>query len=180
MSTGASRAQTELQWERLSVDDAYALAQIGRQTAVDTFAALNTPENLQYYLDSAFSIPQLASELSNPSNLFYAVKREGVWVGYVKFQTVFDNTTIELPATVLSSPTWRLERFYLDKPWHGTGIAQVMMQFCLDLARKHQVAALWLGVWEHNVRALKFYTKVGFQRVGQFGFKWAMSYSKTM
>ena len=50
---------------------------------------------------------------------------------------------------------------------------QLLMQHCLDWAYRKGYKVVWLGVWERNERALRFYEKLGFQRFGfhyfQFG-----------
>jgi ribosomal protein S18 acetylase RimI-like enzyme len=62
-----------------------------------------------------------------------------------------------------------LQRLYADNHVHGTGVARALMQFTLDRAQadyKH----IWLGVWESNFRARRFYDRFGFARVGSHDF----------
>jgi RimJ/RimL family protein N-acetyltransferase len=40
----------------------------------------------------------------------------------------------------------------------------------LDAARARGAKTLWLGVWERNPRAVAFYEKYGFTRVGEHSF----------
>ena len=37
------------------------------------------------------------------------------------------------------------------------------MDACVDVARQKQMDWIWLGVWEHNHRAIAFYEKMGFR-----------------
>ena len=64
-----------------------------------------------------------------------------------------------------------LERFYVDRQFHGIGVAQTLMQACLDRARQSGHGTVYLGVWENNHRAIAFYRKCGFGVVGSHVFQ---------
>ena len=59
-----------------------------------------------------------------------------------------------------------LHRFYLDRAAHGSGLAQRLMQASLAAAARQGAAVVWLGVWERNPRAIRFYERIGFADVG--------------
>ena len=63
-----------------------------------------------------------------------------------------------------------LERFYVAREWHGLGLAQLLMTRVIAVASQAGAAALWLGVWERNARAIAFYRKFGFIDVGPMSF----------
>jgi ribosomal protein S18 acetylase RimI-like enzyme len=63
----------------------------------------------------------------------------------------------------------QIKRFYVGIPWHGRGVAQHLMSACIDLACAHE-EPVWLGVQAQNSRAIRFYAKSGFQRVGVYAF----------
>lgn len=44
------------------------------------------------------------------------------------------------------------------------------MDAALDAARARGAQTFWLGVWERNPRAVAFYAKYGFVRVGEHTF----------
>jgi ribosomal protein S18 acetylase RimI-like enzyme len=44
------------------------------------------------------------------------------------------------------------------------------MRACVEQARAWHCDVLWLGVWEHNPRAIAFYEKQGFRKVGRHTF----------
>jgi len=58
----------------------------------------------------------------------------------------------------------------VDHAWHGRGIAQRLMQATIDEAAAAGATTVWLGVWEHNARAIAFYGKHGFVDVGSHEF----------
>jgi ribosomal protein S18 acetylase RimI-like enzyme len=59
-----------------------------------------------------------------------------------------------------------LFRFYVDKAWHGQGVAQRLMAAVEEEAIARAGRTICLGVWEHNTRAQRFYEKAGFRDVG--------------
>jgi ribosomal protein S18 acetylase RimI-like enzyme len=63
-----------------------------------------------------------------------------------------------------------LKRLYVIRSWHGKGVAQALMHAAFDVARARGAKTLWLGVWERNERAVAFYGKHGFTRVGEHTF----------
>ena len=77
------------------------------------------------------------------------------------------------PAPVALDGRFALEisRFYVDRPWHGRGLARVLMSACIAEARSRGADALWLLVYQDNARAVAFYEKSGFRRAGTQPFK---------
>jgi ribosomal protein S18 acetylase RimI-like enzyme len=52
----------------------------------------------------------------------------------------------------------------------GKGVGKALMEACLDAGRRKGKEWIWLCVWEHNQRAIRFYEKIGFERFGQYVF----------
>ena len=74
------------------------------------------------------------------------------------------------PAVTGEAPI-ELWRFYVDHAMHGLGVAGQLMAACIETARARDAATLWLGVWERNPRAIRFYEKWGFIDVGSHLFQ---------
>jgi diamine N-acetyltransferase len=138
-----------------TIDDAAALAQIAERTFRDTFAAHNNPNDLEAYVASAYGETQQRRELERGDTVLF-LEDEGIPIAYTQMRRT------------PSSPHGEVEiaRFYVDKGHHGRGIAQTLMQAAIDEARAMGGTKLWLGVWEHNLRAIRFYKKCGFADVG--------------
>ena len=141
---------------RATVADAAALAEIAERTFRDTFAEHNTPEDLEAYVASAYGEELQRRELENPNTIaLFGETEEGELIAYTQMRRV-------------QSPHGEIEiaRFYVDKNHHGRGIAQQLMQAAYDTARALGATSIWLGVWEHNLRAIAFYAKCGYRDVG--------------
>ena len=141
--------------------DAAQLAEFGARTFFESFGADNTPEDMRSYLDSAFSPQKQLAELRNPDiETLIVVAPDGSWAGFAQLRAG------QRSAGVPEQGSIELWRFYVDKAWHGQGVAARLMQAAKQVARRRGATTLWLGVWQRNARAQAFYRKHGFTKVG--------------
>lgn len=153
--------QTEISIRTAGGDDAGLLAELGRQTFYDAFAAQNNPEDLAAYLQKAYGFRQQLEELTDARTTFLIAHINKEPVGYAK---LFRG---EAPACLSTqSPPIEIARFYSAKKYIGRGVGPTLMQACLDEAYRGGFQTVWLGVWEKNPRAITFYSKWGFETVG--------------
>jgi len=142
------------------------LADLSRQTFVDTFASYNKAEDMQLFLDKQFTREQLMAEPDETDNYFFIAWEDGEPLGYMRLKFWQSQAYSCLP----SAPTVEITRLYATQLAIGKGVGKAMMQFALDFARSKMVKQVWLGVWEHNERAIRFYQKWGFERKGDHPF----------
>lgn len=147
------------------VGDAEKLSGLAAKTFFETFAHTTTAENMDSYLADAYSPEKQASEIADPDNtVFIAESEQGELVG---FTYVGSGETLEC----VSGPNvLELKRIYVAAAWQGHGVAQSLMNAALNAAAARGAQTIWLGVWENNGRALGFYRKYGFERVGEHTF----------
>jgi diamine N-acetyltransferase len=146
---------------RATVYDANTLAELSKQTFFDTFTGTCTDEDMEQFLQEYFNIDQVKSELSNENDLFFFAEIEGVPAGYVRMMEDYSNFELMKKWKALE-----LKRIYVDKEFHGKGVAKELINFVEGFARENKYEVLWLGVWEHNLRAKRFYEKNGFTDSG--------------
>jgi ribosomal protein S18 acetylase RimI-like enzyme len=147
-----------------SQQDAGLLADLGAKTFIQTYSESNPFENIDAYVKEFFSPEKQKTEISDSSNLFLIAEYEGQVFGYAQVSS--GNQTPE----ITSKNPIELVRIYLLPEFIGKGLGSSLMQACLQesLARGHD--AIWLGVWEHNQRAIAFYEKWGFKKIGTHQF----------
>ncbi len=68
--------------------DLPALQQLSRTTFSDTFGAVNTAANLAVYLERAYSLPQLARELAEPTSTFTFIYQDEQLAGYTRLSLI--------------------------------------------------------------------------------------------
>lgn len=151
----------EINIRRINTDDAAALAALARKTFYDTFTGTCTEEDMQGFLDQFYSEAQLGRELQDEAMFCFFAEAEKVPVAYLQFKESYTGFP-----EIKKWKALELKRIYVLNEFQGKGIAQKLMDFFLDFAASKKYEAVWLGVWEHNVRAQKFYEKYGFEDSG--------------
>ena len=144
----------------LTVSDVSILRGIARDTFIETFSEANKAEDIDRYLAKNFSEDQLARELSNPNSFFYVAEVNGNVVGYLKLNTAHAQTEPQ------AADALEIERIYVLGSYHGGGVGQALYHHAMSVAEDRKASYVWLGVWEHNHRALRFYEKNGFTAFG--------------
>lgn len=144
--------------------DAAALSRFGAETFRATFERDNTPENMARFLAATYTPALQAAEIADPSNAILIAEDGNVMIGFVHLAAA------ATPEAVRGERPIEIKRLYVGHAWHGRGVAQSLMNAALDAARTRGARTVWLGVWERNPRAIAFYEKCGFARVGQHTF----------
>lgn len=141
---------------RVTLNDIEQLQQIGRQTFHETFSAGNTEENMANYLNEGFSTEKLTAELNDENAEFYFATLDDNVIGYLKIN--FGQSQTELQ----DDKALEIERIYVLKEFHGKKVGQVLYEEAIQIAGRKNADYVWLGVWEENPRAIRFYEKNGF------------------
>ena len=153
--------RARLHIRRASLDDASLIATVGAESFTTSFGAQNTPENLAMHLAKAFGEDIQRRELANPAITYLIAEQDGRTAGYAQVRDA-----AEPPPCVTGPPPSKCGASTCCHEFHGTGIAQKLMDACAAEARHRGGRTLWLGVWDQNPRAIRFYTKWGFEDVG--------------
>lgn len=156
---------TAMQIRRASAADAATLAALAERTFRDTFTEVNTPENMAAHAAASYGIDKQRAEIESDRIRTLLVELDGVVAGYAQLRNGHH------PDCVSAENAIELWRFYIDRSGIGRGLAQRLMQAVVVEAAEWNGRALWLGVWEHNPRAIAFYRKCGFVEVGAHVFR---------
>ncbi len=146
---------------RINLDDVAALSVLAQQTFYDTFLETCTESDMQSFLERYYSKEQLGKELLDEDMYCFFAEDEGLPVAYLQFKEDYKSFP-----EIKKWKALELKRIYVLKELLGQGIAQKLMDFFLDFAAEKKYEVVWLGVWEHNLRAQKFYEKYGFTDSG--------------
>jgi len=147
---------TDIDIQKVKLDNIDQLQKIGRQTFFETFASGNTEENMKNYLDEGFSIAKLTTDLNDNNAEFYFATLDDHIIGYLKLN--FRQSQTELQ----DDKALEIERIYVLKDFHGKNVGQLLYDKAIQIARQKCADYVWLGVWEKNPRAINFYKKNGF------------------
>ena len=154
----------ELVIRRATDDDASHLAEFARRTFVETFAPDNTADDMALHVSKSFGPEIQLGEIRDAAMTTLLAELGSTMAGFAQVREG------PPPACVIGDAPVELRRFYVDRPFHGRGIAHALMNAVDHVARELGGRTIWLGVWERNPRAIAFYTKRGFVDVGAHAF----------
>lgn len=148
-----------------NLEDTEKVKYISEKTFYETFSNENTEEDMENYLKENFSYEQVESEINNNGSRFYIVEHNKEVVAYMKLN--FDNAQTEKG----HNNTLEVQRIYVLQEYKNNHIGKRLIQKAIEIGRDNHVNYIWLGVWEHNLNAIKFYEKLGFEKFDTHVFK---------
>ena len=150
----------------LGVSDAARYSAFAERLFRETYADGYDPADIEAYVALSFSPEQQSEELTEPGGRVLVIEdeRNGL-LGFAHLRQT------AVPAVLDGRFALEISRFYVDRPWHGRGLARVLMSACIAEARSRGADSLWLLVYQNNGRAVAFYEKCGFNRAGTQPFK---------
>lgn len=156
---------SEFKIRKLFVKDLSQLREISIRTYRQAFDESNTEQNMLDYINTSFSEEKLTLELQNPYSEFFFVEHEDKPIGYLKLNLGKAQNEFK------EDDALEIERIYVDEAFHGKRIGQLLFDHCIAFAKEKGVKYAWLGVWEHNTKAMKFYEKNGLEVFDQHPFR---------
>lgn len=146
--------------------DLETLALLGRVTFRESHGGyIEDKTNLNAYLDKAFSVETTKKELEDHNNVYFIIYRNYLPVGYTKLVL---NATSEF---ITNTNCCRLERIYVLDEFITQKFGLELFKKTIEKAKELNFDIMWLSVYIKNIRAIKFYEKNGFEKVGSISFK---------
>lgn len=140
------------------------LLALSRKTFYDAFEHLNNPDDFEAYTSKAFTREQLLSEMENPDSAFYFAVIDNEPAGYIKLNYR------AAQAEYQDTDAVEISRIYVLASQQGKKIGNQLLDFTINKAIEEKLRYLWLGVWEHNLNAQRFYERNGFIKTGSHEF----------
>ena len=144
--------------KKATVSDLPVLRQLCIRTFSDTYAAFNTPENMQDYIAKSFRMEQLLQEMEDRDTSFFLIFEKETAVAYVQLHQS-------------GSKALEIVRIYVSQDHQGKKLGQQLFDHAVQVGKENHCDYLWLGVWENNPNALAFYRKNGMEPFGNHVFK---------
>lgn len=144
--------------------DVEALQRISIETFSATFGPYNTEDNLNGYLKSAYDIKVLKKELSNVNSEFYFAYEDNEIAGYLKINV------LDAQSEKMADDFLEVQRIYVRENFKRHGIGKKMLNFAVKRAQDLGKTHMWLGVWESNFTAQRFYYAMGFEKYSSHHF----------
>jgi len=155
---------SNLSFRKVALTDLDDLQRLSIQTFTDAFEHLNNPADFAAYVASAYSSDQLRQEINSPDSEFYFAVYQNDISGYIKLN--FNQAQAEFQ----DDNSMEIARVYVSAQFQNKQIGKAMLDFAIGIARQKQLHYVWLGAWEHNPNAHRFYQRYGFEVIGSHDF----------
>ena len=153
-----------ISFETCSIQELPVLQTLCITTFYAAYHNKNKPQNMQKYLSSAFNTDRLTKELSNPNTQIIFLKKDKEVLGYFKINENEAQTDFQ------TANSLELERIYILPELQGNNYGKIMLEETIRIAKSKGKSKIWLGVWENNPNAVRFYERNGFTVTGEHGF----------
>tara|TARA_B110000967_G_C18887643_1_gene565075 strand:- start:2676 stop:3191 length:516 start_codon:yes stop_codon:yes gene_type:complete len=145
--------------------DIEVLALLGRLTWVESHGHFIEDKNdVLKYLNENFSVSKTKQNFNSSKQHFYIIYADDLPVGYAKLVV---NASSE---HVRSQNSCKLERIFILNDFIPLKIGQQLLTFVEAQAKKLLLDTLWLSVYIKNKRAIRFYERNEFLKVGELNF----------
>ena len=153
-----------LKIRRAGLNDLKLISALGIATCYEAYFELDPSHDLAEYCVEFFSLEKVKAELEDPNSTYLIAESEGNAVGFAKLREGKKIDCLEGRNAV------EVQRIYLLEKVKGTGVGRALMEKCREIGRAKGYQTLWLGVWDKNIKAQKFYERIGMKNIGSCDF----------
>lgn len=150
---------------KASIEDAEYIALLARVTFTETFAVhFRDRQDLINYYDTTFSVSKIRSSIAKTNNVFWIAFCDDLPVGYAKLKLFSKSQFID------SDSVSQLQKIYVLADFLSMKIGQKLQDALFEETQRYTRKYIWLSVLKSNERAIGFYTKNGFEHIGEHSF----------
>jgi diamine N-acetyltransferase len=154
---------------KAAAQDAAALADLAAATFPLACPPGSSPEDIRLHLKRTLSEERFAEYLADGKIAILVLDEDGRLDGYTLLVDR-QSTDPDVLRALGDRRSVELSKCYVHPDHHGRGAASTLMRASLDWAADQGAASVWLGVNDQNGKAIRFYEKSGFTRVGTKSF----------
>jgi len=147
-----------------TADDINILAALGTTTCYEAYFELDPSSDLADYCARIYSPDNVLSEFEDPNSTYFIAEINDRAVGFAKLR---ENNRVEC---LSDAHAIELQRIYVLEKMKGQNVGKALIAESLNAAREKGYDLLWLGVWEQNLPAQRFYERLGMKTIGTTGF----------
>ncbi|RAX46345.1 GNAT family N-acetyltransferase [Arthrobacter sp. AQ5-06] len=155
---------------KATTDDAGLLAGLAAVTFPMACPPSSSPEDIATHLVNTLSERHFREYLADPDVTILVIDADGALRGY-SFLVNRPAEDPDVASALKVLPSIELSKCYVHPERHGLGAAAELMHASLQVAAEAGAAGVWLGVNSQNARAIRFYEKSGFRKVGSKSFR---------
>jgi ribosomal protein S18 acetylase RimI-like enzyme len=149
---------------RTTISDVSLISALGITTCYEAYFELDPSKDLAEYCVNFFSLEQITAEFEDKNSTFLIAELNGKAVGYAKLR---EGKNIEC---LKDKNVIEVQRIYILEKMKGKNLGKTLMKKCFEIGKEKGREIIWLGVWDKNIAAQKFYEKIGMKNIGLIDF----------
>ncbi|CAN5395742.1 GNAT family N-acetyltransferase [soil metagenome] len=144
--------------------DVHIISALAITTCYEAYFELDPSPDLAEYCLKAFDLQTITTELENTNSTFLLAELNTKAIGYAKLR---EGKEVEC---LRGANAIEIQRIYLLEKAKGKNFGRALIEKCIAIAKEKGYEILWLGVWDKNIAAQRFYERLGFKNIGTTGF----------
>lgn len=170
-----------IEFRKATINDSHFISRIGSDSFLKTYIIdgelSERNELIRDYVGDYYSEDNIKKQFQLNDIEYYLIIENDQIVGYAKIL----NEESPFPINVkVSKFTFQIEKFYLTFDKIGNGLGKLFLNYIMNILIAKSAKEIWLSVYEENIRAIKFYEKNGFKKVGRSEFSYTSTSGKTI
>lgn len=154
----------ELSFREANIDDLNLLSVLGITTLYEAYFQMDPSKDLADYSILAFNLEQVKTELEDPNSTFIIAELDDRAIGFAKLREGKKLECLEGKNAI------EIQRIYLLEKMQGKNFGRELINHCFEIGKEKGYKTVWLGVWDKNIKAQKFYQKIGMEEIGKVDF----------
>ncbi|MBC7946355.1 MAG: GNAT family N-acetyltransferase [Chitinophagaceae bacterium] len=147
------------------VSHAANIATIGKKSFRMAFGHLfECRDELFEYLEHTYNPVKLSRSLRKGNNVYYLAVIDGQPIGFAKVKIH------SLNEYITSIAQMELQKIYVLQEYQHLGVGSALLSEVKRLAKEISPDFLWLDTHINNEKAIRFYEKNGFEKIGKYHF----------
>lgn len=152
--------------DHATANDAGPLAILAGITFPLACPPTSRPEDIEQFMATELSEQKFTQHIADPEKILLCLREDGHLLGWSMLVKGLPKDE-HVRSCLSLFPTIELSKFYVHPSHHGQGSSSRLMQASLEIAAEGADAhGMWLGTNDQNARAIRFYEKHGFAKVG--------------
>lgn len=144
--------------------DYEAIVAIGNSSVAEAHKGSCAPEDLSTYVQNNYKPTAIQAELADENNIYHIINYNGKAVGFSKIVLNSKHQNITSEKVV------KLDKIYLLKDYQALKLGFELLQHNINFAKANEQSGMWLYTWVGNLKAIAFYEKTGFKKIGSHDF----------
>jgi diamine N-acetyltransferase len=151
---------SKLNIRKTTIADLHLISVLAITTHYEAYFELDPSHDLADYCVRFFNLETVKEELGNQKLTYIIAEFEGNAVGFVQLREGKQIECMEGKNAI------EIQRIYVIESMKDKKIGKALFEKCCEIGREKGYETIWLGVWDKNIAAQKFYEKIGMKNVG--------------